>query len=53
MTQLKLNNEDLVRLLYSLSCRKYRILRKEPDTNTVTPTDNFKVNTQFSDESTK
>ncbi|GMY20938.1 cullin-1 [Fagus crenata] len=41
MTQLNLNHDDVVRLLHSLSCAKYKILIKEPNTRTVSATDNF------------
>ncbi|CAK9175952.1 unnamed protein product [Ilex paraguariensis] len=48
-TQLNLADEDLVRLLQSLSCAKYKILIKEPNTRTVSPTDNFEFNSKFTD----
>ncbi|OIW06777.1 hypothetical protein TanjilG_11502 [Lupinus angustifolius] len=49
MTQLNLTNEDLVRLLHSLSCAKYKILKKEPNTKTISPNDTFQFNSKFSD----
>ncbi|KAL6968463.1 Cullin-1 [Sarracenia purpurea var. burkii] len=48
-TQLNLSDDDLVRLLQSLSCAKYKILRKEPNTKTVTPDDYFEFNSKFTD----
>ncbi|CAJ2632066.1 unnamed protein product [Trifolium pratense] len=50
MTQLNLNNEDLVRLLHSLSCAKYKILLKEPNTKTISPNDSFEFNSKFTDK---
>ncbi|GAU42552.1 hypothetical protein TSUD_341780 [Trifolium subterraneum] len=50
MTQLNLNNEDLVRLLHSLSCAKYKILIKEPNTKTISPNDSFQFNNKFTDK---
>ncbi|XP_059437613.1 cullin-1 [Corylus avellana] len=49
MTQLNLTHDDLVRLLHSLSCAKYKILSKEPNTKTILPTDNFEFNSKFTD----
>lgn len=49
MTQLNLTHEDLVRLLHSLSCAKYKILAKEPNTKTLSPNDNFEFNSKFTD----
>jgi cullin 1 len=46
-TQLNLNHDDLVRVLHSLSCAKYKILVKEPNTNTVLPNDTFEFNSKF------
>ncbi|KAI7982239.1 Cullin-1 [Camellia lanceoleosa] len=48
-TQLNLADDDLVRLLQSLSCAKYKILNKEPNTKTVTPNDYFEFNSKFTD----
>ncbi|CAL0320602.1 unnamed protein product [Lupinus luteus] len=50
MTELNLSNEDLVRLLHSLSCAKYKILKKEPNTKTISPSDTFEFNSKFSDK---
>lgn len=49
MTQLNLTHDDLVRLLHSLSCAKYKILIKEPETKTILQTDNFEFNSKFTD----
>ncbi|KAI8522729.1 hypothetical protein RHMOL_Rhmol13G0019500 [Rhododendron molle] len=49
-TQLNLADDDLVRLLQSLSCSKYKILIKEPISKTVTPNDNFEFNSKFTDK---
>lgn len=48
-TQLNLADDDLVRLLHSLSCAKYKILNKEPNTKTVSPNDYFEFNSKFTD----
>ncbi|XP_057461540.1 cullin-1-like [Actinidia eriantha] len=49
-TQLNLADDDLVRLLQSLSCAKYKILVKEPNTKTVGPNDSFQFNSKFTDK---
>lgn len=49
MTQSNLTHDDLVRLLHSLSCNKYKILIKEPNTKTVSQTDRFEFNHKFTD----
>ncbi|CAL5429802.1 unnamed protein product [Camellia sinensis] len=41
MTQLNLTDDDVVRLLHSLSCAKYKILSKEPNNKTISPTDPY------------
>ncbi|XP_052205424.1 cullin-1-like isoform X2 [Diospyros lotus] len=48
-TQLNLADDDLVRLLQSLSCAKYKILNKELTTKAVTPNDSFEFNSKFTD----
>lgn len=48
-TQLNLADEDVVRLLQSLSCAKYKILTKEPSSKTVSETDQFQFNSKFTD----
>ncbi|XP_027188477.1 cullin-1 isoform X2 [Cicer arietinum] len=50
MTQLNLTHEDLVRLLHSLSCAKYKILIKEPNTKTISQNDSFEFNSKFTDK---
>ncbi|GLJ46218.1 hypothetical protein SUGI_0973740 [Cryptomeria japonica] len=49
-TQLNLTDEDIVRLLHSLSCAKHKILNKEPNTKTVSQTDYFEFNSKFTDK---
>lgn len=49
-TQLNLSDDDLVRILQSLSCAKYKILKKTPGSNTVSSTDYFEFNSQFTDK---
>lgn len=49
-TQLNLTDEDIVRLLHSLSCAKHKILNKEPNTKTVAQTDYFEFNSKFTDK---
>ncbi|KAK9713588.1 hypothetical protein RND81_06G037600 [Saponaria officinalis] len=48
--QLNLADEDLVRVLHSLSCAKYRILIKEPSSRSVSHTDHFSFNAKFTDK---
>ncbi|XP_059625725.1 cullin-1-like [Cornus florida] len=48
-TQLNLADDDLIRLLQSLSCAKYKILIKEPNSRTVSQTDSFEFNSKFTD----
>ncbi|KAM3755485.1 hypothetical protein ACB098_02G043000 [Castanea mollissima] len=50
MTELNLTDNDIVRLLHSLSCAKYKILNKEPNTKTISPTDYFEFNSKFTDK---
>ncbi|XP_057468036.1 cullin-1-like isoform X2 [Actinidia eriantha] len=50
MTQLNLTDDDVVRLLHSLSCAKYKILNKEPNTKIISPTDFFEFNSKFTDK---
>ncbi|XP_058723439.1 cullin-1 [Vicia villosa] len=50
MTQLNLTDDDVIRLLHSLSCAKYKILTKEPSTKTISPTDHFEFNSKFTDK---
>ncbi|KAF8035284.1 hypothetical protein BT93_C1341 [Corymbia citriodora subsp. variegata] len=48
--QLNLTDDDVVRLLHSLSCAKYKILKKEPNTKSIAPTDHFEFNSKFTDK---
>ncbi|CAF1923551.1 unnamed protein product [Brassica oleracea] len=48
--QLNLSHEDLVRVLHSLSCSKYKILNKEPASKSISTTDVFELNTKFTDK---
>ncbi|KAL8143092.1 hypothetical protein V2J09_016124 [Rumex salicifolius] len=48
-TQLNLADEDLVRVLQSLACAKYKVLLKEPSSRTVSSTDVFTFNSGFTD----
>ena len=48
--QSNLTDEDIVRLLHSLSCAKYKILKKEPNTKMVGHNDTFEFNTKFTDK---
>ncbi|KAG6435459.1 hypothetical protein SASPL_100333 [Salvia splendens] len=50
MTQLNLSDDDVIRLLHSLSCARYKILTKEPNTKTISPTDIFEFNSKFTDK---
>ncbi|WVZ10280.1 hypothetical protein V8G54_014810 [Vigna mungo] len=50
MTQLNLSDDDVIRLLHSLSCAKYKILIKEPNTKTISSTDYFEFNSKFTDK---
>lgn len=45
--QLNLGDDDLVRLLHSLSCAKYKMLTKVPNTKSISPNDNFEFNSKF------
>ncbi|KAF8111551.1 hypothetical protein N665_0074s0080 [Sinapis alba] len=50
LEQLNLSHEDLVRVLHSLSCSKYKILNKEPASKTISKTDSFEFNSKFTDK---
>lgn len=47
--RLNLPEDDVSRLLHSLSCAKYKILLKEPSTKTISKTDKFQFNSKFTD----
>ncbi|KAL5655510.1 hypothetical protein ACJX0J_034829, partial [Zea mays] len=49
VTQLNLSDDDVVRLLHSLSCAKYKILNKEPASRSISPNDVFEFNSKFTD----
>ncbi|KAM0064360.1 putative cullin protein, neddylation [Helianthus debilis subsp. tardiflorus] len=53
MSQLNLSDDDVIRVLHSLSCAKYQILIKEPTTKTICPTDIFEFNSKFTDKMRK
>ncbi|KAJ4831195.1 Cullin-1 [Turnera subulata] len=48
--QLNLNQDDLVRALHSLSCNKYKILKKDPASKTISQSDHFEFNSKFTDK---
>ncbi|KAL3632108.1 Cullin-1 [Castilleja foliolosa] len=48
-SQLNLGDNDVVRTLHPLSCAKYKILNKEPNTRTISPSDVFEFNSKFTD----
>lgn len=48
--QLNLTDEDIVRLLHSLTCAKYKILNKDPSTRIIGQNDMFEFNTKFVDK---
>ncbi|XP_009401536.2 cullin-1-like [Musa acuminata AAA Group] len=50
MTQLNLTDDDVIRLLHSLSCAKYKILNKEPNTKSISSSDIFEFNSKFTDK---
>lgn len=52
-SQLNLSDEDIIRLLHSLACLKHKILIKEPNTKSVTQSDYFHFNANFTDKSRK
>ena len=50
MAHLNLSDDDVIRLLHSLSCAKYKILNKEPSNKSITPNDHFEFNSKFTDK---
>ena len=50
VTQLNLSDDDVVRLLDSLSCAKHKILNKEPANRSISPNDVFEFNSKFIDK---
>lgn len=53
VSRLNISDDDVVPLLHSLSCANYKILTKEPNTETISSTDNFVFNSNFTDNSRK
>ncbi|KAF6139115.1 hypothetical protein GIB67_009958 [Kingdonia uniflora] len=49
-TQLNLTDDDVARVLHSLSCAKYKILIKEPSTKAISQSDYFEFNSKFTDK---
>ncbi|XP_048136089.1 cullin-1-like isoform X2 [Rhodamnia argentea] len=47
--QSNMAENDLMRVLHSLSCAKYKILKKYPSTKTILATDEFEFNAMFTD----
>ncbi|KAI9122997.1 hypothetical protein K1719_005886 [Acacia pycnantha] len=50
MTLLNLSNDDVTRVLHSLSCAKYKILNKEPNSKSISSTDYFEFNSKFTNK---
>ncbi|PPR95983.1 hypothetical protein GOBAR_AA24689 [Gossypium barbadense] len=50
IAHLNLTHDDLLRLLHSLSCAKYKILSKEPNAKTISHGDYFEFNSKFTDK---
>eukprot|EP00243_Klebsormidium_subtile_P006329 TRINITY_DN2673_c0_g1_i1.p1 TRINITY_DN2673_c0_g1~~TRINITY_DN2673_c0_g1_i1.p1 ORF type:complete len:750 (+),score=285.37 TRINITY_DN2673_c0_g1_i1:24-2252(+) len=46
-SQLNLTDEDVIRLLHSLSCAKFKILSKTPNDRTISQNDTFAFNLAF------
>jgi hypothetical protein len=49
-SQLNLTDEDVTRLLHSLSCAKFKILNKEPSNKTINQNDTFAFNPTFTNQ---
>ncbi|CAL9136947.1 unnamed protein product [Musa textilis] len=49
-SQLGLTDDDVTGLLHSLSCARYKILNKEPDSQTISRTDCFEFNSEFTEK---
>ncbi|KAL6205497.1 hypothetical protein ACLB2K_022756 [Fragaria x ananassa] len=49
VTQLNLTKDEVHRTLHSVSCAKYKILVKEPNTKTISQSDTFTFNSKFTD----
>ncbi len=48
-SRLNIPEEEVVRLLHSLSCAKYKLLTKTPEGRTINTSDTFCINHKFSD----
>lgn len=48
--QLRMPKEDLTRVLHSLACAKYKVLKKVPEGKTIGEADVFAVNSGFTDK---
>ncbi|GFR52348.1 hypothetical protein Agub_g14894 [Astrephomene gubernaculifera] len=48
--RLRLPDDDLQRLLHSLVCAKYKIIKKEPEGKTISKSDKFSFNNRFTDK---
>jgi len=48
--RLNLPEEDVVRTLHSISCAKYKLLKKSPDSRVVDKGDSFSFNAAFTDK---
>lgn len=47
---LRMPKEDLTRVLHSLACAKYKVLKKAPEGKSIGEDDSFSVNTGFTDK---
>ncbi|CAL8463270.1 g2804 [Coccomyxa elongata] len=47
--RVNLPDEDVIRILHSITCGRYRVLAKEPNNKTINKTDNFSFNAAFTD----
>ena len=50
---MNLEEEEIDGVLYSLTCDKYKILLKTPSTTSITASDDFKINLNFTDKRAK
>lgn len=48
--RLNLPDDDVIRLLHSLACAKYKVLAKEPESKAVGKSDKFSFNAKFTDK---
>ena len=49
LERLNLPEPDVVRVLHSLSCAKYKVLTKKPENRTITNSDSFTFNSKFTE----